>query len=302
MQFSVVIPAYNYGKTLPRALESVLAQEGEDFEALVINDGSTDNTRQVLADLHARHGDGFRSVTRNNSGPSATRNYGIRNTSGRWLIFLDSDDELEPDALPRLREAIRRHPGARMIVCGHTSVWANGNERYQGVDLKCAKLSREELFVAYLLKKAVAPSPSATAMRRDVFEGTAFPEMFRTGEDIPVFAHVFANHPCAFVDEPISRMHKHADSLRHNLRHVEAAGTRVVDAVFDPANVPPGFQKYKKAFAARRCLTLFRTFFIAGDRQRALRYYREALRRDRMTLLNFSHTRKALRCLLGKGG
>ena len=120
--FSVVIPTYNYAHTLCRAVDSVLRQPGLDYELLVVNDGSTDDTEQLLVDLVARHEGRLRTVTRTNSGPAATRNFGVKNTSGQYLIFLDADDAFCDDALSLLREVIQDNPGLGMAVGGHISV------------------------------------------------------------------------------------------------------------------------------------------------------------------------------------
>ena len=297
--FSIIIPAYNYGHTLPRALASVLVQKSDDVEILVINDGSTDDTETVLAQLHEQYSDKFRSVKRENSGLAATRNYGVTDTTGQWLIFLDSDDELEVGALAALRTTIEAYPQARMIVGGHKAIEPDGDERYRGVDVvRCMEMTNEQLFSGYLLDKSITPSNGSTAMHRELFDHIDYPESFRSSEDIPVFSRIFANYPCAFVDQAIGRVYKHPDSLRHNTAHADAVSTQLIDVVFDPANIPDHLQVYKKPFAAQRCLSMFRTFYLAGDKKRARYYYREALKYHWLVIFNLSYTKKALRCLL----
>ncbi|CAM3764294.1 glycosyltransferase family 2 protein [Parendozoicomonas haliclonae] len=295
--FSIVIPAYNYAQTLARAIESVLTQSGSDFELLVINDGSSDNTQDVLQQLHNAYPSRFCSVNRTNFGAAATRNYGVEHTSGDWLIFLDSDDEFEPNALEIMREAIKENADARMIVGGHTSVAEDGSCRYRGIDaVHNSKANAEALFAGYLLNKSVTPSNGATAMHRDIFKKIRYPENFRNSEDIPVFACSFANFPCAFIEKPINRVYKHDDSLRHNIAYAHAVGTSLIDVVFDPAVIPGRLQKYRKAYFSQRCLSLFRTHYLAGDSASALVYYRLAVKNHWTVIFNASYARKALRC------
>ncbi len=298
--FSVVIPAYNYGHTLPRALASILSQTGADVEVLVVNDGSTDDTATVLATLHQQYPQQFRSVTRTNSGLAATRNYGVDHTTGQWLIFLDSDDEFEANALETLRHVIQQHPKARMIVGGHQSIEPNGAVRYRGLNAeRCNQMSGEQLFTGYLFSKTVTPSNGATAMHRELFAHTRYPEQFRSSEDIAVFAHIFANYPCAFVDKAINRVHKHADSMRHNITYSDQVGTQLIDTVFERGNIPDSLQKYKKSFAAQRCLSLFRTLYLAGEKARAKHYYKQAIGYHWPVIFKLSYTKKALLCLFG---
>ena len=120
--FSVVIPAYNYAHTLPRAVRSVLPQlEAVAAELLVIDDGSTDDTAAVLESLLAEAGTSMRVIYKKNGGPASVRNLGIAQTHGRYLLFLDADDELVPDALIQLAAHIDRHPESRMIIGEHRS-------------------------------------------------------------------------------------------------------------------------------------------------------------------------------------
>ena len=93
MKISVVIPAYNASAFLPRCLESVFAQTLKPDEVIVVDDGSTDNTGSVAAEL------GAKVVLQENSGPSAARNTGIQNAAGEWIALLDADDLWAPEKL-----------------------------------------------------------------------------------------------------------------------------------------------------------------------------------------------------------
>ena len=296
--FSVVIPAHNYADTLPRALESVLRQPGNDYEVLVVDDGSTDATKEVIDRLKIAYPSRFEAVTRENAGLAATRNYGIDHTAGPWLIFLDADDELMPDALAEFRRFIVAHETVRLVTGGHiASEVVDGSERYHGA--KPLSDDPEDRLVGYLLKKTIALASSATAMHRRIFEFCRYPEQFRNAEDIPVFACALVNFESAALDKPIARMYRHSDSLRHNLQYAVDVGTHLIDEVFSEDRIPAHLQKYKHVYAGQRCLSLFRTFYLAGQKQSALKYYREAIRYDWRALFRFSYTRKAVRLLVG---
>jgi glycosyltransferase involved in cell wall biosynthesis len=104
----VIIPCYNQGHFLSEALDSVLTQSYPHVGAIVVDDGSTDNTPQVAA----RYGDRIRYVRKENAGLSAARNTGLLEADAEFVLFLDSDDALRPDMLARLMEAARSAPGA----------------------------------------------------------------------------------------------------------------------------------------------------------------------------------------------
>ncbi|WP_141619613.1 glycosyltransferase family A protein [Myxococcus sp. AB036A] len=100
--FSVIIPTYNRARLLEAALASVFAQEERDFEVLVVDDGSTDDTLETLA----RHGEQVRVLSQRNAGPGAARNLGIQEARGTYVAFLDSDDVWFPWTLATYRQVL----------------------------------------------------------------------------------------------------------------------------------------------------------------------------------------------------
>jgi len=117
---SVIIPTYNRSRYVTKAIDSVLAQTYKDYEIIVVDDGSIDDTRQVLASYKDR----ITYIYQENSGQAAARNTGIRAAHGKWIAFLDSDDIWLPEKLSRQME-ILRSSGAK--VC-YTNVFWNAGE------------------------------------------------------------------------------------------------------------------------------------------------------------------------------
>jgi len=295
---SVVIPTYNYAAVLPRAVESVLAQLDEvSAELVVIDDGSTDDSRQVLDGLLAAHPGRFRVVHKSNGGASSARNLGIRETTGDYLIFLDADDELAPAALAALSAHLAAQPQTRLVIGGHIAVSADGKRReHQPAALPEQPLERLR---AYLLDKRLALSNGACAMHRELFARDDYPEAFRSAEDIPVFAQALANYPCSLLEQPLALIHKHDDSLRHQFSHAKAGGLALVDEVFAPQRLDARFQVLKPEFYVQRCLSLFRSAYLAGDVAAAKSYFAAAVKADWRVLLKGSYARKAVRLWLG---
>jgi glycosyltransferase involved in cell wall biosynthesis len=293
---SVVIPAYNYAATLPRAVDSVMPQLNERAELLVIDDGSTDATPDVLRTLHERYPGGFRSIRQDNAGLAAVRNRGIDEARGDYLVFLDADDEMVEGALAELTAHLDQHPDTRLVIAGHYSVREDGRVAlHRPHALPAGELARVK---AYLLDKTLAVSNGACAMHREVFTHGRYPESFRNAEDIPVFAQVFARYPCSCLASPMARIYKHGDSLRHNLTYDLQIGERLVDEVFASGRLPESVQCLRRAFTAQRYLSLFRNFLLAGQRDQARHFYRQALRADWRAALRWSYTRKAVKLWL----
>ncbi|KTB72774.1 glycosyl transferase [Pseudomonas viridiflava ICMP 13104] len=293
---SVVIPAYNYASTLPRAVNSVLAQLDQTrAELWVIDDGSTDATLQVLEQLQADNPGRFKVLRKPNGGLSSVRNRGIAEAQGQFLVFLDADDEMAPDALQALLHHIASHPDSRLIIGGHWSVFDDGRRSLHTP--KPLPADAEQRVRGYLLDKTVSLSNGACAMHRDVFKPGLYPEQLRNAEDIPVFAQVLARFPCSVVETPLAIIHKHADSMRHDLKQSLASGLNVVDEVFSPERMPAELQSLRQSYLAQRCLSLFRDCYSAGDYANAKMFYARALRADWRSLARWSYTRKAARLL-----
>nr|WP_286944624.1 glycosyltransferase family 2 protein [Pseudomonas sp. UBA6718] len=294
---SVVIPTYNYAAVLPRAVESVLAQLDESAELIVIDDGSTDDSQQVLARLLERHAGRFRAVHKANGGAASARNLGIDEAAGDFLIFLDADDELAPGALQAVRQHLQAQPQTRLVIGAHIAISEDGKSR----EHKPGVLPEPALerLRAYLLDKRLALSNGACVMHREVFARGRYPQAFRSAEDIPVFAQALANYPCSRLDQPLALIHKHDDSLRHQFQHAKAGGLALVDEVFAAERLGAPFQVLRSAFYVQRSLSLFRSAYLEGDVAAAKAFFVAALKRDWRVLLKGSYVRKALRLWLG---
>lgn len=127
-RITVVVPAYNNGKELPRCLDSLLAQTHEELEIIVVNDGSRDDTASVLAEYTARHNK-IRAIHKENGGVTSARLAGIAEAKGDWIGFVDGDDAVEPDMYARLLENAGREQ-ADISHCGHQTRFPDGRVVY----------------------------------------------------------------------------------------------------------------------------------------------------------------------------
>jgi len=291
--FSVIIPTYNYADTLPRAIKSVLLQAGDDFDLLVVDDGSTDDTPDVVKEILDREGDVFRFIQKKNSGVAATRNYGIDKTKGKYLIFLDADDEMTPNALAHYRKHLKGDPTIGMLVGDHIARDSTGYEKEHRI-ISIPDEPKDRL-VSYLLDKSFGLASSAVAISRDVFSTYRFPEKFRGSEDISMFAYILARFKVIPTNAHSAIMHKHDDSLRHNVTHAVAVGLSLVEEVFDQERIPEECQVLKKDFFSQRCLSLFRTLFLAGHYSEGRAFYYQAIRKKSSVLFHGSYLIKYLR-------
>lgn len=106
MKFSIIIPVYNVEKYLRDCLDSVLRQTFADWEAICVNDGSTDRSEEILVD-YSKMDTRLRCMTKTNGGTSTARNVGLEEAKGEYVVFLDGDDLLEPNALQTIAEHLK---------------------------------------------------------------------------------------------------------------------------------------------------------------------------------------------------
>lgn len=106
IKLSIIVPAYNPGKKIERCVNSLLNQSFTDYEIIVVNDGSTDGTAEILEQLHKSLPEGKKSllriITQPNMGVSSARNNGINIAQGDYIMFVDADDTIEPDCIPQI--------------------------------------------------------------------------------------------------------------------------------------------------------------------------------------------------------
>jgi len=119
---SVIIPTFNRAVLLPRALDSVLGQERAPDQIIVVDDGSTDNTFEVVKQYQSS---GVQYFHQKNAGPGAARNLGIEHALGDFIAFLDSDDQWLPPLLARQLDMLNQHPSAGLCFCD--TAWAKNN-------------------------------------------------------------------------------------------------------------------------------------------------------------------------------
>ncbi len=288
---SVVIPTYNYAHYLPRGLDSVLAQWADDMELVIIDDGSTDNTSQVVAEYATRCA-ALRYVRQENAGAAAARNLGIQLAQGAYVLPLDADDELVGNAIEVLRAMLLASPDTDVLLGAHVSVYPDGRERVR-LPTPVPALSPRRMAYQYLLEKRISISHSCILIRRDLLLQRPYPQTLRTGEDVPVFAFLLVTGKTLVTDLPIARIHKHADSLRNDRCDEEAAALVMVREVF--SSLPAECQPLRARYEAQRYLSLFRAALLEHDRPTARRFYWQAMHLSAMQALRWPYFRKAIR-------
>ncbi len=117
IEISVIIPVYNSEKYIVKCLDSLKAQSMKEIEVIIINDGSTDRTKDLIEEYQNAHQLKIRLYSRENAGQAAARNFGVLQAEGRYIAFMDSDDYVERDYLQQLYQTAKDHQ-SEVVTCG----------------------------------------------------------------------------------------------------------------------------------------------------------------------------------------
>lgn len=202
---SVIIPTYNRGWILTEAIDSVLAQDYEDYELIVVDDGSTDNTREILD----AYGQDIIVLRQANKGVSAARNRGIVEAGGQLVAFLDSDDLWLPRKLSRQVDFFKLNPAA--VINQTEEIWIRNGVRVNPKDRhrKPSGMIFERSLGLCLI------SPSAVMIKKPLFDAVGvFDENLPACEDYDLWLRVSCRYPVHLIDTPlIMKRGGHGDQL-----------------------------------------------------------------------------------------
>ena len=291
---SCVIPTYNYGRYVAKAVDSISQVMRQGDEIIVVDDGSTDDTRQRLRD-HIRDGK-IRYHYQQNGGPGTARNVGARMSHGDYLYFLDADDQTIKAGFEKLRQTVELNNGIAMVF-GHRVNVDRGRRREHKEAL--AGADREANFVDYLIRRRFLIGQGMALTRRDVALRYPYMDGVKNSADIPFYAWVLANEHVIAIPKPITGVLKHDDSFRNQAldHHYADVVEQLPDIVFDARRIPPTLLKWKRRFYCNLLLELFRAQYRAGKHAAARQTYQRALRCRFLNILQWSYTRKYLRIL-----
>lgn len=202
---SVIIPSFNRSRMLKEAIDSVLAQNFRDFELIVADDGSTDDTPDVLESYQ----ENIIVIRQENRGVSAARNAGIAAASGEYLAFLDSDDLWLPGKLSEQVAFFNSRPDA--LICQTEEIWIRNGKR---VNPKLKHKKQSGMIFEPSLHLCLV-SPSAVMIKRSLFEIVGlFDESLPACEDYDLWLRIICRYPIFLTEKPmIVKRGGHEDQL-----------------------------------------------------------------------------------------
>jgi len=209
---SVIIPTYNYGKYIEKAIDSVLAQTYKDYEIIVVDDGSTDNTREIMESNYKNE---VRYFYQENTGAPAARNKGIRASKGEYLAFLDADDYFEPQSLEKK---------VSLLETNKDIGWVYSDWDYLDIQGNVLKLASSQSSFASknklrgnifkdMLRGTLISTPAVLICKTWIEEVGGFDERLNAFQDYDLWLRISYRHEIEYVDEVLAHMRVHDESI-----------------------------------------------------------------------------------------
>jgi glycosyltransferase involved in cell wall biosynthesis len=219
--FSIIIPLYNKALYIEKAMRSVLNQSFRNFEVIIVNDGSTDNSLQVVEaflQLQYRNGNNsllehVRIINQPNGGVSNARNNGVKIAQYDYIAFLDADDWWHKHYLSSMKELIESHPKAKLYASSYYQV-KNGRQHTAAIGVhKQFTSGYVDYFNVYAETLCMPVWTGATIIKKEAFEEmNGFPQQLKLGEDFILWANVALKYKVAFCNKPLAYYNHDVDS------------------------------------------------------------------------------------------
>ena len=199
-RFSIIVPLYNKAPFVKKALESIISQTFTDWECIIVDDGSTDNSLAICEETIIYHKSKIINIVRqNNSGVAVARNNGVKASHGEYLCFLDADDWWEPNFLEEMDRLIKEYPDAGLYATNY--VYYKPGKTHVALNLERGYMNYPEAY----LHGEMPVWTGATCMPRMVFdEMGGFPIGIKLGEDFLLWAKIALHYKVAFCEKPLA--------------------------------------------------------------------------------------------------
>ena len=199
MRFSVVIPLYNKAAYLCKSIESVISQAYNDFECIIVDDGSTDSSAEIADGYSAKY-QNIRVVHQQNSGVAIARNKGVKESLGDYICFLDADDWWDPNFLLSINETITKIPDAG--IYGTNYYYYKHGKKEVRVNIKTGVF---DYFKEYSKNLQMPLTSSSVCVPKKIFiEMSGFNPKLKLGEDFDLWIRIALKYTTVFIEDPLA--------------------------------------------------------------------------------------------------
>jgi len=229
MKISVIIPTFNRLDLLKRAIESVLNQSIKPYDIIVVDDGSTDDTSEMIQQKYKS----INLIQQKNSGVSAARNNGIKNAQGDWIALLDSDDEWGENKLEEQVNNLTDNP--KYEFCHTNEIWIRNGIRVN-------QKKRHKKYGGFIFDKCLdicRISPSSVLFNKNILNHVGwFDEKLPVCEDYDLWLRITADYEILFIDKPlIVKYGGHNDQLSNSVEAIERFRIKALQSLLENSDL-----------------------------------------------------------------
>ncbi len=202
MKISIIIPIYNKSKYLPDLLSDLLMQTFTDYQCILVNDGSTDNSGEICDNI-SKSDNRFKAFHLKNGGVSAARNFGIDNATGEYITFIDADDRLCPEHLENLYHCIAKND-VDMAISGIEKFWPDSDRTEHVASDSVGRYTKDNIFpqFAYIQKKTgLFGFCVSKILRRELIQDIRFDTQLTLAEDFDFYLKVYSRISSLYLDD-----------------------------------------------------------------------------------------------------
>lgn len=240
---SVILPVYNGEAYIATAIESVLKQSEPDFEFIIVDDGSTDNTFDIIQTYQSDSR--LKIYRQKNSGPGAARNFAMSIAKGTYFSFIDADDAYMPNKLQIQKEILDTHTDIS-VIWGDYYLTDSNMSHLQQISPSYITQKRENM-LAYMLFRNLIPNPQCMFRRECYDSGFRYNETFRHDEDYYLFLQLLKQYNFYYLNIPLYIYRKHDKNLSNNVKAINQAMSEIlsaytpnmIDTILDNTDFPP---------------------------------------------------------------
>jgi glycosyltransferase involved in cell wall biosynthesis len=283
---SVVITAYNYGLFLPEAIESVLRQTFKDLEVIVVDDGSTDNTSEVI--LPYLSNPCFRYIRKENGGQASAKNRGVNESKGEFIAFLDADDVWFPTKLEK-QMPFFSDPKVGVVYSKRVLIDTEGNER----PFEHPRLYRGRVLNQIFINNFVCFS--SVIIKRECFEkiGT-FDETLPMAIDYDLWLRIALHYHFDYVDEPLVKYRVGHGHMSENKEKRFDCAWQVMNNLLKNPSLKSYLSWWVPAYAKAHTYGNMGIYYISKNQWVGLRYFMTSLRYNPFYLFSWKGLIKGL--------
>ena len=229
MKISVIIPTFNRIDLLKRAIDSVINQSIKPYDIIVVDDGSTDGTSDMIQQKYKS----IKLIQQKNSGVSVARNNGIKNAQGDWIALLDSDDEWKKNKLEEQVNKLTDNP--KYDFCHTNEIWIRNGIRVN-------QKKRHKKYGGFIFDKCLdicRISPSSVLFNKNIFNHVGwFNDKLPVCEDYDLWLRITAEFEILFIDKPlIVKYGGHNDQLSHSVEAIESFRIKALESLLENSDL-----------------------------------------------------------------